>query len=162
MTVVPALRGRGRDPRDVFQRGLLAVLGQPEADRGGLDRHLGAAARGQAGLGQLAEQPHVLIRDRRGLVRVGRVLAEEVDRDQQAVGEEPLADGQRIGGGLARHEPGDHVAGDRRGHDQVTILAAGRQGQERSAQHGGDLQGTTLSWRQVTRDRGRSGRRARA
>ena len=90
------------------------MLGQPEADSGRLDRHLRAAARSQIGLGQLAEQPDVLVRNRSGLARIGCVLTEEVDADQPAAGDEPLADGQCIGsflaiGGLISAQFGDRI-----------------------------------------------------
>ncbi len=127
--------GGGADPADVLRRGLLAVLGQPEPDRGRLDRDLGAPASGEACPGEQLEQGDVLGRDRGGLLGVDSVLAEVVDRDRQALAEQALGHRQRFCGVVTRHEPLDHVPGQRRGRDHPADPLAGRRGQQYSAQH---------------------------
>jgi len=117
--------GGRADPGDVLAGRLLAVLGQVEADRRRLDRDLGPAGARHPGRGQPPEQADVLSGYRGGLLRVGGVLAEVVEGDQQAVVQQPARHGQRVIGGVAGHEPGDDVPRQRDGGDQVTDRFAG-------------------------------------
>ena len=66
-----------------------------------------------------AEQPHVLVGDRGGLLRVDGVLAQVVEGDQQAVVQQPPRHGQRVVGGVAGHEPGHDAARQRGGGDEA-------------------------------------------
>ena len=95
---------RGADPADVLGRGPAVLEEQP--DRGRLDRHLGGAAVGQPGRAELAEQPDVLVGDGGGLLRVGGVLAQVVQRDQQPGGAQRPGHPHRVVGGLARPRTG--------------------------------------------------------
>ncbi len=112
------------------------MLGQAKPDSGWLNRHLSPSADGQACGGEQVKQGNVLARDGGGLVRVDRILAEIVDRDRQALADQPLGDGESGSRAVPGHEPRHHVPGQWHGRDQLADLLAGRGGQQNSAQHG--------------------------
>src|SRR5215813_15403222 len=96
VTVVPAPArarredgGRHADPLDVGGRRLLSVLGQVQADRGGLDRDLRPAVLAEPARLQPAQQRYVLVGDGGGMVLAGGVLAQVVEADRQPAGLEP-------------------------------------------------------------------------
>ena len=77
VTVVPALRAARQIVRAFSSAILWPTSGQRLADRGQLDRHLGAAA--QALRGELLEEVDVRRHGGVGLLGVEGVLAEEVE-----------------------------------------------------------------------------------
>ena len=100
VTVVPAALAAAQI-LVMFSRAVFSlVLGEVESDGGRLDRDLGRAAAGHAARVEPAEQPHVLVGDGAGLLRVDGVLAEVVQADQQAVIQLPPADGERVIGAI--------------------------------------------------------------
>ncbi len=109
--------------------------GQRLADGGELDRDLGPVVLGQARVGQLAQQVEVGVGRGPGLGQVERVLAEVVEGDQPAAGDERVGGPDPVGRVRAGDVASDDAPAHRCGLDQVADPVALGQLQESLAQH---------------------------
>ena len=132
--MVPICGGQLRDLPDAVQRDVVAAAGQRLAERGELDRDLGAGAEAVGAEGLQQPQVGVAAGVRGG--PVGDVLAEVVEGDLQA------ARGQRADGVhrrvqlVAGDEAVHHGSGDGRGGDDAAHTVAARGGEQHGTEHG--------------------------
>jgi hypothetical protein len=94
------------------------------AECGQLDRDLCRSA--EAGLPKLGEQIQISHHHRVGMRRIGGVLPEMVNADQQPGTDQAAGHSHYLVGGLTCDEAFDHPGGQRRrGHQSLDLLAAG-------------------------------------
>ena len=110
VTVVPASRRGCADGPRVLEGDLLPVVPERLPDRGQLDRDLDPAALGEAGVGQLPQHGQVGVAHAAGVLDVGGVLAEVVQRRRQALPEQLPAGADGVLGLGARDVAAHDVA----------------------------------------------------
>ena len=116
VTVVPAFCAPSAIVCEVVEGDLVAVDPERLTDRGELEGDLGAP--GEPGAGQPVEEGEVGLGRTFGLLAVAGVLAQMVERDLEAVADEPAGRLDRFVGGLTRDEPGDDGRRHRQGGDE--------------------------------------------